>query len=576
MAETPSSTEKDWTNFDDLFPEPLSSHPNEEGIKPLDKHLEDYRTLRTALNTKHSTVDPSIMENAAQQEQPVGNGSYENFPDYTQDQASLQTGEHDQGVPNGTQYHEQYQDLLSHAEDYPASLVREGVASGRTYTGPTTRFTFVSTPTELSSSGLGNISGFTFVGEQDSMNHPLPGDMAPPPKPMSPPLTPRFGTVGLKRHGSMGHTHRGVMMAPSSRPMAPPPPRFIMPQPPRPMGPSPSRSAANTRYGFVNTNSTLLTATPTAQAPSTPLFYNSAAAAEAAQNARDLQWPLRTHDPSFPLTDRERVHYVQRLVTAMRDLSAARDVPSNPAFKKRWLDPQSQGHYGYPLETFELACWGILKATERLHTYGLACFSIYEKGTLDKALKEKDLSFEERVGVMCDYLRFTKGKVDSLLKGDGVETFVAAAGGKLRESKLNKAKRGGGVLQQAPQKQQQVLQQVLYRAPQQPSQQHQQPPPSNPNPNPGPSLSFQQQIFHGQAPQWYYGGLPGTMHLRPNPPVQQHLITSEDWTSIMARYSAKPSAESPSAAPSQKRTLDEAGLSDDEEGGMRDGKKRKE
>ncbi|KAL7777904.1 hypothetical protein CFE70_004576 [Pyrenophora teres f. teres 0-1] len=488
MAETPSSTEKDWTNFDDLFPEPLSSHPNEEGIKPLDKHLEDYRTLRTALNTKHSTVDPSIMENAAQQEQP--------------DQASLQTGEHDQGVPNGTQYHEQYQDLLSHAEDYPASLVREGVASGRTYTGPTTRFTFVSTPTELSSSGLGNISGFTFVGEQDSMNHPLPGDMAPPPKPMSPPLTPRFGTVGLKRHGSMGHTHRGVMMAPSSRPMAPPPPRFIMPQPPRPMGPSPSRSAANTRYGFVNTNSTLLTATPTAQAPSTPLFYNSAAAAEAAQNARDLQWPLRTHDPSFPLTDRERVHYVQRLVTAMRDLSAARDVPSNPAFKKRWLDPQSQGHYGYPLETFELACWGILKATERLHTYGLACFSIYEKGTLDKALKEKDLSFEER--------------------------------------------------------------------------QHQQPPPSNPNPNPGPSLSFQQQIFHGQAPQWYYGGLPGTMHLRPNPPVQQHLITSEDWTSIMARYSAKPSAESPSAAPSQKRTLDEAGLSDDEEGGMRDGKKRKE
>lgn len=83
-----------------------------------------------------------------------------------------------------------------------------------------------------------------------------------------------------------------------------------------------------------------------------------------------------------------------------------------------------------------MACWNLLKVTERLHNHGLASFSIFDQETLDKAAKEARFTFAQRINIMCDYLRFTKGKVDRLLKGDGVETFVAIAAGKLKECKL--------------------------------------------------------------------------------------------------------------------------------------------
>ncbi|KAF7573278.1 Drf-FH1 multi-domain protein [Pyrenophora tritici-repentis] len=236
---------------------------------------------------------------------------------------------------------------------------RACMASESNPAGPTTGFTFVSAPNELKFLDWQATYRFTFGGE-NSMNGLPSGYVPPPAGAMNPPFTPFPGATQL----------------PPLIPRGPPSSGFMGAPPPRPMGPPPPRPATGIRPSFMGTNTAPSITTPAPQVPPAPLLYNSPAAAEVAQHARNLQWPPRGNDPTFPRTDRERVQYVQRLVTAMKDITSARDLPSGTAFKKRWLNSQSQGHYGYPLESFELASWGILKATERLHTYGLASLNI--------------------------------------------------------------------------------------------------------------------------------------------------------------------------------------------------------
>ena len=305
------------------------------------------------------------------------------------------------------------------------------------------------------------------------------------------------------------------------------------------------------------------TATPD---PTTPLLYPSAAAASAAQNNRILNWPTRTtHDPNFPHTPHSRAHYVHCLVSAMKDVSVAKDNRNNPAFKKRWLDPISRGEYAYSAEDFELACWGLVETAERLHTHGIACFSIYDSGTLDKAAREAGFTFGERIGVMCEYLRFTKGKVDSLMKGDGVETFVAITGGKLRESKLNRGKKTAMAVVQEEQQQQRPVQKVveweeLPRLDRVFGAGHGL---GMGGPRHTARVGFQQQLFEGRLPSWQPGSYPGIVS---HEPVQQETGAAESW---------EPGVADSAAEPSRKRSLGTAQFQDDESSTARDAKRAK-
>ena len=300
--------------------------------------------------------------------------------------------------------------------------------------------------------------------------------------------------------------------------------------------------------------------------PATQLLYHSAAAASAAQNNRPLHWPIRTtHDPSFPRTPRSRAHYVHCLVSAMKDVSVASDNRANPVFRKRWLDPISRGEYAYSAEAFELACWSLVETVERLHTHGLACFSIYDSATLDKAAREAELTFGERIGVMCEYLRFKKGKVDSLMRGDGVETFVAVTGGKLRENKVNRGKKAAAAVGLVAQMEQQQKQQQKQQQPVQKVVECVELPRPSGVVDPGHTthVSFQQQLFQGWLPLWQPGSYPGMVS---HEPVQQDTGTAESWGPIVAGSAAEPS---------HKRSLGTVQFQDDEEGTARGAKRAK-
>ena len=209
----------------------------------------------------------------------------------------------------------------------------------------------------------------------------------------------------------------------------------------------------------------------------------------------------------------------------MTDMSVAQDKRTNPSFRKRWVESLAiHQEFGYPRASFEMACWGLLKATERLHTHGISCFGIFDQGTLNKAAKEAGLTFEQRIQVMCDYMRLSKKRVDSIMKGDGIETFVAVAEGKLKDSGLTAMAQTASApsVPLAP-----SVRSAPYTAPQKDTEGEEQPVPG-PMPDvavnevlgvylgedgwPRASVAFQQQLLDRHKPCRLLGNGPGIGH----------------------------------------------------------------
>jgi hypothetical protein len=123
----------------------------------------------------------------------------------------------------------------------------------------------------------------------------------------------------------------------------------------------------------------------------------------------------------------------------MNDTSEARDSKGkNTPFNNRWVLRSNNKNHFYKMDEMEAVCWDILDLAERLHAHGPIALSIYDPAALGEVRKSKSLTFDKRIGFVCQAMRMSKARCDSLMKGDGLATLVGSPSLKVRGTHLQK------------------------------------------------------------------------------------------------------------------------------------------
>jgi hypothetical protein len=150
-----------------------------------------------------------------------------------------------------------------------------------------------------------------------------------------------------------------------------------------------------------------------------------AAAAAAAQKLADplaAYFRSASEDDSIPKTDDERLEIVTKLFGAMKDVSRANDIDS-PVVQSRWSADAGKRYNDVDIEA---TCWEIVSLAERLHVEGPSALSIRDSNYVKHIKNCADLTFVQRMRVITTIAFQWKARCDGLIKGDTVQTLVAA------------------------------------------------------------------------------------------------------------------------------------------------------
>jgi hypothetical protein len=150
-----------------------------------------------------------------------------------------------------------------------------------------------------------------------------------------------------------------------------------------------------------------------------------AAAAAAAQKLADplvAYFRSANEDDSIPKTDDERLEIIRNLFGAMKDVSRANDIDS-PVVQSRW---GADAGKSYDDVDIEATCWEIVNLAERLHVEGPSALSIRDPNYVTHIKNCADLTFIQRMRVITTIAFQWKARCDGLIKGDTVQTLVAA------------------------------------------------------------------------------------------------------------------------------------------------------
>jgi hypothetical protein len=146
-------------------------------------------------------------------------------------------------------------------------------------------------------------------------------------------------------------------------------------------------------------------------------------------------WQHPTLDASIPQTNAERETVFYQLLGAMKDIYVGRDIGSN-AFNSRWA---AHAPNNYAEEELEIACWDIINFAEKLHRQGSDTLSIRDPHSLHIVKASSHLTFEQRIRVIGTIAREWKARIDGMIKGDKLETTVAAPIEALQSAHTNKS-----------------------------------------------------------------------------------------------------------------------------------------
>jgi hypothetical protein len=151
---------------------------------------------------------------------------------------------------------------------------------------------------------------------------------------------------------------------------------------------------------------------------------DAAAAAAAHKLANQLTGyfysPKKDH--SIPQTDAQRLSIVQNLFGAMKDVSRANDIDS-PVVQSRWGAGSDKKYDDVDVEA---TCWEIVTLAERLHREGPSALSIRDPNYVPHIKSCADLTFVQRMRVITTIAFQWKARCDGLIKGDTIQTLVAA------------------------------------------------------------------------------------------------------------------------------------------------------
>jgi hypothetical protein len=151
--------------------------------------------------------------------------------------------------------------------------------------------------------------------------------------------------------------------------------------------------------------------------------------ADRAAYTADISW-YKPKNPEearkVPETDVELEPYVLYMLESMMDTSQAEDKKDiKSSFHKRWSAEALKTKWPVSLEAMETICWIIAKMARQYHRDGPAFLNLFDRLHQEKAEKNQDLTFVERIKVICTVLLISKSRVDTCLKYENLGSLVA-------------------------------------------------------------------------------------------------------------------------------------------------------
>ncbi|KAL1651085.1 hypothetical protein SLS61_005603 [Didymella pomorum] len=157
----------------------------------------------------------------------------------------------------------------------------------------------------------------------------------------------------------------------------------------------------------------------------------------------DISW-FKPADPQafhkIPETDEELELFVVYMLECMMDTSKAEDKKGpRSSFDNRW-SKKAFKEKGWPvsLEAMEVICWIIVKMAWRYHRDGPAFLNLFDRLHQDKAEKNQDLTFFQRISVISTVLLISKSRVDTCCKHENLGSLVAFPLSILADCKANR------------------------------------------------------------------------------------------------------------------------------------------
>jgi hypothetical protein len=162
------------------------------------------------------------------------------------------------------------------------------------------------------------------------------------------------------------------------------------------------------------------------------------------KDQRQFGWSPLEDDDTLPTTDSERQTYVKLLRDAMLDMSLT--VEDSDTFHLRWIPyMDNKGDLSklhYEIEHMEILCWTLVDMAEQYHLHGMSTLPIYDPGTVKASKKYRNLPFRDRLEYMAELLKTSKYRIDTLMKGESLETFMTTAPEKGLQSIRNRQSNG--------------------------------------------------------------------------------------------------------------------------------------
>ncbi|KAH7066310.1 hypothetical protein BKA63DRAFT_396274, partial [Paraphoma chrysanthemicola] len=168
------------------------------------------------------------------------------------------------------------------------------------------------------------------------------------------------------------------------------------------------------------------------------LFANYAQASNAfAERVIPHNWKAPANDKTMPTSQADREKYVRQILAAFVDISECHDATTTESFQDRWAS-LSEGRSPYTTNMIEVVCWTMLDMAIALHERGPVVLRVFDDSKLKNAQKSRNLTFAQRIGFICDLLRLTKSRCETLLDYDDLDMTVAAPAQMISMAKTNK------------------------------------------------------------------------------------------------------------------------------------------
>ncbi|KAF1837162.1 hypothetical protein BDW02DRAFT_492154 [Decorospora gaudefroyi] len=149
-------------------------------------------------------------------------------------------------------------------------------------------------------------------------------------------------------------------------------------------------------------------------------------------------WSFPETDASIPQNSAAYAVYLRQLTDAFSDTTTCVDSKQDASFIAKW-----SGLTNFPTPAMiETTCRSLLSVAITLHRQGPNALHVFDASKMKNVHATRKLSFAERIESVCELLRLSKARCETLLGGDGLHMCAATPLILVRQTRGNKRQNG--------------------------------------------------------------------------------------------------------------------------------------